>query len=242
MNVIELPVLGDDPASAFPSARQALATPNGLLAMGGDLSPVRLLNAYRHGIFPWYNPGQPILWWCPDPRMVFATGAVHLSRRTRQRLRGSGWTVRADSAFAEVVDTCADIPRRGEPGTWITPRMRAAYTGLHRSGHAHSIEVLSGQKLVGGLYGVAIGRMFFAESMFSVESDASKAALAGLAAVLHDWGWPLIDAQLENAHLRSLGARRMPRPEFLARIADLCAHPEPPGSWQARFGERPVTG
>ena len=227
-------VLGDD--HAFPHASQALQEPNGLLAVGGDLSVPRLLAAYRAGVFPWYSHGQPILWWTPDPRMVFGTDGVRLSSRFRRSLRTSTWTVRADTAFDAVIDACAHIPRAGQRGTWITPAMRRAYSTLHRLGHAHSIEVFDGERLAGGLYGVSIGAMFFGESMFSAESGGSKVALAALARRLHAWEWPLIDAQVENDHLASLGAQAMPRPEFLKRVAALVASPWPPGPWTARFG------
>lgn len=234
---IPLPWLGADPRSPFPAAEAALRQPDGLLAAGGDLHPERLLDAYRHGIFPWYSEGQPILWWCPDPRWVFDTDVVHLSRRSRRQIRGRGWRLRADHAFDAVVAACAQAPRRHQAGTWITPAMRRAYGALHRLGHAHSVEVLADERLIGGLYGVAMGRMFFAESMFSGESGGSKAALAGLAALLHGWGWPLIDAQMENAHLVGLGARPLPRREFLERVAALRAAPEPAGDWRDRVGE-----
>jgi len=240
MKTIELPRLGNDPDAPFPPPDFALQDPNGLLAMGGDLHPERMLRAYRRGIFPWYSAGRPILWWCPDPRAVFETDALHLSRSSRRRLRASGWRLRADTAFKDVMDTCARIPRRGQHGTWITPAVRAAFQVLHRLGHAHSIEVYHDDYLVGGLYGLAIGRMFFAESMYSADSGGSKAALAGLAAVLRRWGWPLIDAQVENEHLLSLGAVRMPRREFLARIDAQCRLQGIPGPWTQRVGDLAV--
>jgi leucyl/phenylalanyl-tRNA--protein transferase len=235
-----LPWLPDDPLAPFPPAQQALRSPDGLLAAGGDLSPARLLNAYAHGIFPWYSEGQPILWWSPDPRMLFRSDGVHLSRRFRRSLRGLPWQLRADTAFAEVIAACARIPRPGQHGTWITPGMQAAYAELHRLGHAHSVEVFEGHALVGGLYGVAVGRMFFAESMFSARSGGSKAALAGLAHRLCEWHWPLFDAQLENPHLRSLGAEAWPRARFLAEVDRLAALPAPPGAWTQRFGTLPA--
>ena len=235
---MQLPVaiLGEDPASGFPPPSEALTQPDGLLAVGGDLSPTRLLDAYRHGIFPWFEQGQPILWWSPDPRMVFRSDGLHLSRRFRRGLRGLPWTIRADTAFAAVVHACA-APREGQRGTWITPAMRAAYGELHRLGHAHSIEVFEGDALAGGLYGVAVGRMFFAESMFSARSGGSKAALAALARQLLAWQWPLFDAQLENPHLRRLGGEAWPRHRFLAEVARLTALPGRPGSWTTSFGE-----
>lgn len=234
-----LAALGPDPASGFPPASRALREPEGLLAIGGDLSPTRLLDAYRHGIFPWYSEGQPILWWSPDPRMVFRPEALHLSRRFRRTLRGLDWTLRADTAFGAVIDACA-APRSGQDGTWILPAMRAAYRELHRLGHAHSVEAFEGDTLVGGLYGVAVGRMFFAESMFSARSGGSKAALAALALRLGEWGWPLFDAQLDNPHLRTLGAEAWPRPQFLETVARLAAEPVPPGPWTARFDSLPA--
>ncbi|KAF1690637.1 leucyl/phenylalanyl-tRNA--protein transferase [Pseudoxanthomonas koreensis] len=232
-------LLPDDPAAPFPPVELALRRPDGLLAVGGDLSPQRLLAAYRHGIFPWYSEGQPILWWSPDPRTVFGTGAVRLSTRFRRGLRRSDWTVRADTAFDAVVAACADAPRAGQRGTWILPEMRQAYARLHRLGHAHSVEVFDGGgELAGGIYGVAIGRMFFGESMFSVRDGGSKVALAALARQLHGWGWPLIDAQVENAHLLSLGAESWPRPRFLGAVAQLVADdPGRSGNWTAAFGQ-----
>ena len=229
---IRLPLLPADPRAPFPDAGSARREPDGLLAMGGDLSPERLLNAYAHGIFPWYSRGEPILWWSPDPRMVFRTDEVHLSTKTRRALRHSGWTIHADGDFPAVIDACRSAPRPGQDGTWITPEMRAAYVALHRLGHAHSVEVRDGDRLVGGIYGVAIGRMFFGESMFSGESGGSKAALAGLARWLHAGGFPMIDAQVENPHLRRLGARRMPRAAFLAEVARLAALPAPADLWR----------
>lgn len=234
---LTLPWLSADPDAPFPPADSALSEPVGLLAAGGDLSPARLLNAYRHGIFPWFSQGQPLLWWTPDPRTVFRTDAVHLSRRTARQLRASGWIVHADTAFDEVISACARVPRPGQRGTWITAHMQAAYRELHRLGHAHSVEVYDGESLVGGLYGVAIGRMFFGESMYSGRSGASKAALAALAFRLHEWEWPLIDAQVENPHLDSMGAESWPRDRFLDAVSHLTAIDEPIGPWTARFGE-----
>jgi len=233
---LTLPWLHADPLAPFPPADSALAEPPGLLAAGGDLSPARLLNAYRQGIFPWFSQGQPLLWWTPDPRAVFRTDAVRLSRRTARQLRASGWTIRADTAFDAVIAACARAPRPGQQGTWITADMQAAYRELHRMGHAHAVEVYDQDALVGGIYGVAIGRMFFGESMYSDRSGASKAALAGLAHRLHEWEWPLIDAQVENPHLDSLGAEAWPRERFLDAVGRLTTIVEPPGPWTARFG------
>ena len=233
---MRIPILGPDPDAPFPPGRSALREPDGLLAAGGDLSPTRLLNAYRHGIFPWFNEGDPILWWSPDPRVVFDTAGFRLPSRFRRTLRASGWRLRADGDFAGVMRACAQAPRPGQDGTWIGPSMLAAYAELHRLGHAHSVEVYAGQRLVGGIYGVAIGRMFYGESMFSAESGGSKAALAGLARRLASWGWPLLDAQVANPHLLSLGARLMARAPFLDLAQSLAAQPGRIGSWSADFG------
>ena len=238
---IRLPQLPTDPHAPFPDPDLALREPNGLLAMGGDLSPARLLAAYRLGIFPWYSDGQPLLWWSPDPRAVFRTDAVRLSSRFRRSLRNSTWQLTADTAFDDVVAACATVPRPGQPGTWITDDMRQAYGRMHRLGHAHSVEVWNGDRLVGGLYGIAIGRMFFGESMVSLASGGSKVALAGLAGRLHDWGWPLLDAQVENPHLARLGAEAWPRARFCAVIAGLASHPEPAGDWSSRIGRMPAS-
>jgi len=235
---LPIPFLGPEPDAPFPPAEWALREPDGLLAAGGDLEPARLLNADRQGIFPWYSEGQPILWWSPDPRSVFRTDGVRLSTKFRRQLRRSPWTLAADTRFGDVIRACAAAPRPGQDGTWITDGMIAAYERLHRLGHAHSIEVLDGDRLVGGIYGVAIGRMFFGESMFSAESGGSKVALAGLAAQLADWGWPWIDAQVENEHTLSLGSEGIPRQRFLWEITRLVAEPAEPGDWTARFQRR----
>ena len=227
--------------SPFPPAELALHEPDGLLAVGGDLSPIRLLNAYAGGIFPWFSDGQPLLWWSPDPRMVFRTDGVHLSSRFRRALRGSDWRVRADTAFPEVMQACAQAPRPGQDGTWITDDMLAAYLQLHRLGYAHSVEVYDGDALVGGIYGVAIGRMFFGESMFSGRSGGSKIALAALARTLSGWGWPLIDAQVENPHLVRMGAERLERAPFLAQVRRLVREPADVGPWTRGFGEFPAS-
>ena len=245
---LRLPWLGGDPGSPFPPVSTALRNPDGLLAAGGDLQPARLLDAYRQGIFPWYSDGQPILWWSPDPRTVFRTDGVRLSRRDRRQLRGRRrWIARADTAFEAVVIACAQTPRPGQRGTWITDDMIEAYGRLHRLGHAHSIEIHDeagdgGPRLVGGIYGVAVGRMFFGESMVSLESGGSKAALLALAHTLHRWGWPLIDAQVENDHLLRLGAESWPRARFVAEIAPLTADAGRVGDWTDAFGTCPIAG
>lgn len=228
--------LASDPHSPFPPAHTALHHPEGLLAIGGDLEPQRLLRAYAAGAFPWFNPGEPILWWSPDPRTVFDTASFQLSRGNRRALRGCRWRLCADSAFEAVITRCAQIPRPGQGGTWISPAMIAAYSRLHALGHAHSIEVHDQQGLVGGLYGVAIGHMFFAESMFSAQPGASKLALAAACRWLAGWQFPLLDAQVHNAHLALLGARQMPRADFLPAVQHLCQMPRAPGNWHRQAG------
>ncbi len=222
--------LSAEPA-AFPDADHALDEPNGLLAIGGDLSPERLLAAYRAGIFPWYNPGEPILWWSPDPRCVLHPGRLHVSRSLRRVLGSQRFTWTFDRCFDAVVRECA-APRRGSEGTWITEEMAIAYGRLHRMGHAHSIEIWREEALVGGVYGLTIGAVFCGESMFSRASDASKVALVVLAERLHAAGFLLIDCQVPNLHLERMGAELMPRRRFLdlitgwrdASVADPWAH------------------
>ncbi|WP_296752471.1 leucyl/phenylalanyl-tRNA--protein transferase [Thiobacillus sp.] len=217
-------------ATFFPAVETALADPNGLLAMGGDLSVERLLDAYRHGIFPWFNPGEPILWWSPDPRMVLVPDEIRVARSLAKRVRNAGFEVRADTSFGDMMRACA-APRAGASGTWISPAMVAAYTRLFDAGYAHSVETWRDGRLVGGLYGVAIGRMFYGESMFSREPDASKVALVRLAQQLRRWEFGLIDCQMETPHLASLGARTLPRTAFTARLAELVNLPHRPGPW-----------
>ncbi len=201
----------------FPSPE--LAEPGGLLAVGGDLSPRRLLLAYSLGIFPWFGDDEPLLWWSPDPRCVLYPSEVRISRSLAKVLRQERFRVSFNEAFGEVVAACA-ISRRRQPGTWITQEMRTAYGRLHRLGYAHSVECWWGDELVGGLYGVALGRCFFGESMFHRATDASKVALVALARRLVELGWPLIDCQLPNPHLSSLGAVEIPRREFLQRLRE----------------------
>jgi leucyl/phenylalanyl-tRNA--protein transferase len=217
-------------ATFFPPVETALREPNGLLAMGGDLSIERLLDAYCHGIFPWFNPGEPILWWSPDPRMVLVPGEIRVTRSLAKRIRNGGFEVRVDTAFVDVMRACA-APRERAGGTWISPAMVAAYNRLHQTGYAHSVETWRDNVLVGGLYGVAIGRMFYGESMFSREPDASKVALVRLARQLQCWDFGLIDCQMETAHLASLGARTLPRTAFTARLAELVNLSNRPGRW-----------
>ncbi|MCX7163001.1 MAG: leucyl/phenylalanyl-tRNA--protein transferase [Rhodocyclales bacterium] len=218
---------------SFPLLDTALTEPNGLLAAGGDLSPQRLLAAYRRSIFPWYSQGQPILWWSPDPRMTLIPDELKISRSLAKTLRNANYQVRLDTAFGDVVRACAGKPRQGQSGTWISAEMQAAYGELHRTGHAHSVETWIDDKLAGGLYGIAIGRAFYGESMFADARDASKIALAHLCAHLTQRGFGIIDCQMETAHLASLGAKPMPRRHFAARLDDLCASGEAPGCWPA---------
>lgn len=219
------------PDGAFPDPELALDEPNGLLAMGGDLSPSRLRRAYAHGIFPWYNPDESILWWCPDPRTVFDTGDMHVSRRLKRTLAKADYAVTLDEDFNSVISHCAAV-RSGNPGTWLGPEMRAAYAKLHALGNAHSIEVWRDGALIGGLYGVAIGRMFFGESMFSRERDASKIALVWLARQLHAWGFPLLDGQVGSGHLYRMGAIDLPRSKFLKIVRQSIDKPAPQGPWR----------
>ena len=216
---------------AFPAAECALDEPPGLLAAGGDLRPERLLAAYRRGIFPWYSPGQPILWWCPVPREVLLPAEFRRSRSLGKRERNAGFEVRENTAFAAVIETCAAPREIDGGGTWITVEMRDAYLELHRLGFAHSIETWRHDELVGGLYGVKLGRVFFGESMFSRESDASKVALSGLIRRAAAHGIELIDCQVASMHLESLGARGIPRTDFAARLARAIPDTAPPARW-----------
>lgn len=207
-----------DSPDAFPPVERALREPDGLLAAGGDLSPPRLLAAYRRGIFPWYSRGQPILWWCPDPRAVLLPSELKVSRSLRKSIRNRGFSTRIDTAFRDVIRACGSGELR-PGGTWLSPEMRAAYSRLHKLGFAHSIEAWLGDRLVGGLYGVAIGRVFFGESMFSIERDASKVALHRLCDELATRRFHMIDCQMATPHLLSLGARLLPRPHFIQLLA-----------------------
>jgi len=214
-----------NPNEPFPSVGKALKNPEGLLAAGGCLKEKRLLNAYRNAVFPWYEDGQPILWWSPNPRGVLFTKKLHLSASLRKTIRKLDWTVTFDGDFRKTVMACA-TPRSYARGTWITDEMKNAYCELHQSGHAHSIELWDQQeRLVGGIYGVLIGRMFFGESMFSFQTNASKVALAYLAIHMHHWGFPLLDCQLPSAHLSSLGAESITRSTYLKLMTPLCKEP-----------------
>lgn len=221
-------------AHQFPPVESALVEPNGLLAAGGDLCVERLLAAYRHGIFPWYSPGEPLLWWSPDPRMVLFPNELKISRSLGRTLRRAEYTIRLDSAFAQVMAACA-APRKGTPGTWISPEMQSAYLQLHELGYAHSVETWLGEAdreiLAGGLYGIAIGSVFYGESMFARVTDASKIAFAHLCRLLEKRGFAVIDCQMNTAHLASLGAREIPRREFLAGLARWTTTGNAAGRW-----------
>ncbi len=208
----------------FPPVERALKDPNGLLAVGGELTVERLLEAYRSGVFPWYSGTEPVLWWSPDPRMVLYCAELKVSRSLAKNVRNKGYEVRIDTAFGAVLEGCA-----GRPQTWLGPEMRKAYLRLHRAGHAHSFETWLGAELVGGLYGVAIGRMFYGESMFSRATDASKVALVGLVGELRAREFPLIDCQMHTPLLASLGAREIPRRAFLREMTALVNYPASPG-------------
>ena len=217
-----IPWLG--PRDPFPPVETAMRDPNGLLAAGGDLSPERLIDAYSRGVFPWFGDDDPLLWWSPDPRMVLFVDELHVSRSLRRVLKARRFTVTFDTAFREVMLACA-APREGQDSTWITPSMLHAYSQLSRLGYAHSVEAWAEGRLVGGLYGVAIGRMFFGESMFARQTDASKVAFVVLVRHLQRWGVPMIDCQMSTPHLASLGARDIPRAEFLEAMRHLVHQP-----------------
>lgn len=226
----------------FPPLELALAEPNGLLCAGGDLSPQRIVQAYRNGIFPWYSRGEPILWWSPDPRMVLIPSELRLSRSLRKTLRKGNYRIELDSHFPAVIRACAKAPRNGQNGTWITAEMQDAYRKLHELGFAHSVETWVDDTLVGGLYGLAIGKMFYGESMFSHATDASKIALAHLTRFLDTQGYGLIDCQMNTPHLASLGAREIPRSDFIARLRALTAIPPLCGGWPADGASGPWSG
>ncbi len=233
-----IPWLGPD--TPFPPLEAALAEPNGLLAASGDLTPRRLLDAYGRGIFPWYSGDQPVLWWSPDPRMVLFVEEFRVARSLRKRMKQRPAEIRVDSDFRTVIAACANVRRRGQAGTWITPAIVDAYTALHELGNAHSVEAWRDGRLIGGLYGVAIGRMFFGESMFADEPDASKIALVHLVEILRANGSPMIDCQQETAHLASFGARPIPRREFAARVAALIHSNGPDHPWAPAAGSNHV--
>ncbi len=224
----------NDTSFEFPDVSLALEEPNGLLAIGGDLSPERLLAAYRQGIFPWFNPGEPVLWWSPDPRAVLLPDRLKISRSLKKSINRKIFTVTTDLVFDEVVAACA-APRPKQSGTWITADMRIAYGRMHELGHAHSVECWQNNILVGGLYGMAIGQVFFGESMFSREKDASKVALVVLADKLKEWGYQLIDCQVSSEHLSQLGAENLPRDQFCGLLKSLVSRPPSTKAWKANW-------
>ena len=222
-----------DSTSAFPSLESALPRPNGLLAAGADLSPERIVTAYRRGIYPWYSAGQPVLWWSPDPRMVLYVDELKVSRSLAKRVRRKQYEVRVDTACDTVIEACARTPRGDQDGTWITEEMAAAYRGLHGLGYVHSVEAWEGGRLVGGLYGLALGSVFFGESMFAHATDASKVCLVALVHLLRRRDVPLIDCQQETSHLASLGARPISRRQFARHLAELIHSNAAPEGWDA---------
>lgn len=227
-----LPILDPTrPDQPFPAVETALDDPDGLLAVGGCLSAQRLENAYRQGVFPWFNEGEPILWWSPDPRWVLSPDGVKVSRSLGKRLRREEFGFTFDRVFDQVVAACG-APRAGADGTWISPEIRAAYLRLHQQGLAHSFETWQDNVLVGGLYGVAIGQVFFGESMFHNVTDASKAAFVMACRKLHQWGYRLVDCQLHTAHLESMGAVEMPRSRFTQALQKLCRQPVNKLAWK----------
>jgi leucyl/phenylalanyl-tRNA--protein transferase len=209
----------------------ALADPNGLLAVGGDLHPARVLLAYQLGIFPWYSEGQPILWWSPDPRFVLQVSDFRVQRSLAKRVRQRPYRITMDTAFDEVLRRCARAPRRGQEGTWITPEVRRSYGRLFEKGVAHSVEAWDGDELIGGLYGVSVGRAYAGESMFAERPDASKIAFVHLVRQLSRWGFPLVDCQVHTDHLERFGAREVPRATFLQDLAPLVREEGRPGRW-----------
>lgn len=215
----------------LPPVTDALAEPNGLLAAGGNLSIPRLVDAYRHGIFPWFSPGQPVLWWTPDPRMVLIPHELKIARSLNKVLRNRQYEVRVDTRFLAVMQACAE-PRPEQDGTWISDDMMAAYGALHEQGLAHSVETWIDGELAGGLYGVALGRMFYGESMFTRVADASKIALVHLARQLGRWQFGMIDCQMHTPHLASLGAREIPRADFMRELQVLVNCAGVPGRWK----------
>ena len=226
-----LSILG--PTTPFPDVKTALDEPNGLLAVGGGLSVQRLLDAYRHGIFPWYSEGQPVLWWSPDPRMVLHLSEFKVSRSLAKTVRRQRFEVRTDTAFSDVIRCCASARRSRQAGTWIGPDIVDSYIALHHKGWAHSVEAWDGTSLVGGLYGVLMGRVFFGESMFAKVTDASKVAFHSLIALLRVCGVVIVDCQQETAHLASFGARPIKRAEFSVLLAQLIGFDLqiPPACW-----------
>jgi leucyl/phenylalanyl-tRNA--protein transferase len=230
-----IPQLPPDPRAPFPDPEQALDTPDGLLAWGGGLEPERLCNAYQQGIFPWFSEDQPILWWCPSVRCVLFPADIHISRRLQRLIRQQKYQVSADRAFNQVIRGCA-LPRVNQDSTWITAGMIDAYRELHRLGHAHSIEVWQDDRLVGGMYGLSFGRIFFGESMFSLAADASKVAMVSLCRQLVKWDFALLDCQVGNPHLERMGAVEISRQSFLATVASNVRRNAPAMSYSQALG------
>ncbi len=224
----------------FPDTATALTDPNGLLAVGGDLSVTRLLCAYRQGIFPWYSEGQPILWWSPSPRTILIPEALHLGRSNRKLFNKASFTVKVNTAFRQVIEHCAETPRADQDGTWIIPEMIEAYCDLHEAGHAHSIESWQNGQLVGGLYGVSVGKAFFGESMFSLCSGASKFAFMSLVKRLQKWDFQLIDCQIYTEYLASFGAHEVSRDEFERRLSDAVSSTDNI-QWAQNWAHPPIT-
>ena len=220
-----------EPDDPFPLTHKALKQPNGLLAAGADLTPGRLIEAYSLGVFPWFNADEPVLWWSPDPRMVLIPAELKVARSLKKVLRNRTYEVRLDTAFSRVMQGCAQ-PRDGQSGTWISPMMTDAYTRLHEMGVAHSAETWIDGKLAGGLYGVALGRMFYGESMFTDVTDASKIAFVHLVWQLKRWGFGMIDCQMKTAHLETFGAREIPRSDFMRRVSKLIQYSPAPTCWR----------
>lgn len=220
-----------DTDTPFPALNKALDQPNGLLAVGADLSPQRLITAYSQGIFPWFNENDPIMWWSPDPRMVLFPNELKISRSLRKIIKKHSFEIRTDTAFREVMQNCA-APRPNASGTWINSKMIDAYTELHELGIAHSVEAWFDQELVGGLYGVALGKMFYGESMFAKVDNASKIAFVHLVYQMHKWNFGMIDCQMKTAHLASFGAREIPRREFIHKLKELLNYKNTHHKWQ----------
>ena len=234
--MISLQWLSPDSTASFPAVETALKEPDGLLAAGGDLSTTRLINAYQNGIFPWFSEGEPLLWWSPDPRFVLFPETIKISRSLSKNLRNSGFRITMDQVFDQVVTHCASLPRDGQPGTWITEEMQQAYIRLHELGFAHSVECWFEDKLVGGLYGVHSGQVFCGESMFSLQSNASKVALVEFCRFLRFRGFRLIDSQVYTAHLESLGAKMIARSEYLKILREPLTI-EMPKNWGDSFSQ-----
>lgn len=234
--MISLHWLDSNPDDGFPALDLALKEPDGLLAGGGDLSLQRLTKAYQSGIFPWFSPGEPILWWSPNPRFVLFPEQIKISRSLAKNMRNHALDIRMDSDFEQVISICAKQPRKGQPGTWITEEMQQAYIDMHRAGQAHSVECWQGDELVGGLYGIHTGQVFCGESMFSKQSNASKIALVYLCGFLNHHGFKLIDSQVYTEHLERLGAQMITRREYI-EILQQPSDIEMPANWQVLFGD-----